>query len=615
MDDFPHERQQFYSPDFIPHFWNHLSIVLHPTRNPEYEARAKADEEREDPSQSSWYLEQRDRGFVFISWFNKPTGRIPWKTQKDKGKPGGSVGLFVTVDHPHELVVIKRILGHTERTLNYSLNRFTHPEAAFNTVRDEVMQKVTLPSFPSSLPQTYAFQVHGDGPDKNRRRAEATIFQKYYNGGNLKELVLQHKRLKRQIPEPFIWHVISELGRAYSVLHLGEANRRYTVAEYNANHNNQAHAMNNRGMGTNWSEEDAIIHSNGRLENIFLHWPDDAAERDHATDGSYRKYRSEGCPMVVLGDFGLAFQARKAMELTRDDVLSHISHPTMPERTTWRDKAHLGHIVKHLLLAHHPDTDICENMYQDFRQVAARGEIQLVGHLDALGLTALYSPRLLEVAVNLERLGNLLTRSANGTEDFWTNLRNTAANDWDNWIRNNTLYGSTIAEADYVLDSNLWGTGRFALPDQYRLPKDLPNRDTLFSNGLYDLKWATPKETLIPVRSRARYPPDTRRDWRAVWRYLEKRIDHEFSDYRYRDHAPYEERPVEIMKVWPKRGMEEESPSKYDPPMEAVDPDPNDWNEPRRKRRERDEEKGRRRRNEVARSAIMLLRIVKTKQK
>ncbi|KAK3984649.1 hypothetical protein QBC44DRAFT_252387, partial [Cladorrhinum sp. PSN332] len=451
MSDRDLDYQDRFPEEWPIHLWNHLSIVLHPRKNPECAERAESAEK--DKVQSTRYLTNRDKGFLFISWFHETTGRLDFEDRREHGKPPGSVGLFATVDWPHELVVIKRILGHTDRTLNYSPNGLYHPEVAFNTVQDRVRDKVNLPAHPPVFPQTYAFQVHKTETPED---TEATIFQKFYNGGTLKELLLKHRNYRGDnngisVPEPFIWHVIAELGRAYSMLHTGEANARSDEASFFRDHKDDPdHEMNRRGMLPGRGNDQSIVHCGGSSENIWLHWPD-KAERKHEARLHHRRYIRHYCPMIVLGDFGLAFEAGKASERSaepNEDVLCHGAHPDMPERATWRDKAHLGHIIKHLILADRAGVSVNDNMHHDFLNARTGNQLTLTGNVALYGLDALYSPRLLQLAQQLEPLANLLTMTVNGQQDFWGSLRGTTAADWAAWPTNDYLYGHVVAEAD-----------------------------------------------------------------------------------------------------------------------------------------------------------------------
>ncbi|KAK4167869.1 hypothetical protein QBC43DRAFT_361487 [Cladorrhinum sp. PSN259] len=596
------------------HLWNHLSIVLHPLRNRE------SDERRDLPADkkigSTNFLRNRSQGFLFLSWFNKPTGRIPWEQRRELDVPPGSVGLFGTVDFPHELVAIKRILGITKHTMRFMRQGTKYPpELAYSTVLGDLRAEdvIQLPSWPPVFAHTYALQVHRMVPLQD---FEATIFMKYYNGGTLKEFLQKFRDNKEHVPEPFIWHVIAELGRAFAFLHTG------TMRGYDDTGRDRDSYIRSRDSDRyddpilscpTVPEWDPIIHSDAHLDNIWLQYPTREEVIYIRNEYPEQRYGDE-FPMVVLGDFGVAFNESRALQLydearreqterkyarerarreqerrqqTRrkqarraeprwwepegEDDYCCFNQPTMPERSTWRDKASLGFIIKHLMLATHPhvNTDT-NNMHNDFmRPDGTQVSLAPAGWEAAVVTT--YSQSLQDVAAAFESLVSLLTHGVRGQRDFFTSLAHATSADWTRWPTNQWLYGQRIAEADYVVRTTLWNQEFHH--DRWEVPG--------LDNGARSLRWTKPIESVVPIRSRDRYPPTIRTDWRVVWKDLEKVIETEFNDHEYPDHAPYERRPVEIMKVWPDFVRQEDREmvtvdsefQRFDP----IDPAEDDW--------------------------------------
>jgi len=349
------------------------------------------------------------------------------------------------------------------------------------------------------------------------------------------------------------------------------------VQNYPRHRNHAGHQINTKSTADGW---DPIVHADVNLSNIYLHYPTD---QERVGDEELQLYGDE-LPMVVLGDFGLAFRESKARQYSgegEEDLLCHRSKPDMPERATWRDKALFGCVIKHLVLAANQSVTLSrqhDDALKDF------GGIDL-GEPNGDHGTGVYSPHLLACVAAFEPLVALLTEHPTLVDlgSFWQRIKTTTRRDWDTWPTNDFVYGTLVSRADFYVDvKQTPREDKSAIEDEFfplGVAIDREAEAAIFGTPSEPLRDDyKPVESVVPVRSRARWPPLTRPDWNDVWKHLDSIVQTEFADWTYPDRAPYEARPVEIMKVWPEGDPDgDDSDDDYGPSLPEFRPQGDDW--------------------------------------
>lgn len=468
--------------------YSHQTIVARPLQNPEVAERAHL---LKDPDHASLqYLQARRSGFIFIRWLKNDV----------KEHPEVAVGLFASADHPQELVVIKK-LKH--------LLRFDHAadvrnpmsaEIEISSIADPLVQR-QLPLYHCEMGQTpfaqlNAVQIHDWGTRKQEyQNFDATLFYKYYNGGTLWNLMEKYKEEQRTIPEGFVWHYVAEHGRALAWLHTGNVPSR----EYNVKHTadvgqGQRHAVNKLTPVRGW---EAICHMDAHADNTWLHYPTD---EEKAANPALKRF-SDALPQVILGDFGIAMEARN----DRNNVLQMRTSPDVPEPETVRDKADLGcNLLRLVVAGMSPDArrhiwqTTKTSAHMGSRRARVRPEHTLDPHM------AGYSPELLTCYNGLRSLVEM--RESN---DFSGLLARSGPGEWATFATNDFVYGTVIAMADAYLDAY---TG---------------------SGVEESVRWTQPSNTYMPYRALARWPRHHRWDWDTVNQQLTDYIRQSFTE-----HAP-----------------------------------------------------------------------------
>ncbi|KAK1756742.1 hypothetical protein QBC47DRAFT_319884, partial [Echria macrotheca] len=259
------------------------------------------------------YLQARPSGF--------------WRGEILDEKAGiSTVTKLRSVDYPSEEIIMKRLRRYEQWETSAMVG--VPPEIEISTVsqRDTYVHR-QLPLALNVFPEMLAFRVH----KKLHTDFDVSMFFEFYNGGSLADLVQRHINSQTLVPEALIWHVIAQLGRAYAYLHTGKFIPSFEVGK-------PAPSL----VTAEVPEWKPISHNDGYAYNIWLHQPSDQAK---ARDASLRQF-DEDFPQVILGDFGLAFQAH----LDRDDELRGHPCPGAHEYATWADKTALARCVMQLVL-------------------------------------------------------------------------------------------------------------------------------------------------------------------------------------------------------------------------------------------------------------------------
>ncbi|KAL2136966.1 hypothetical protein VTI74DRAFT_11148 [Chaetomium olivicolor] len=457
---------------------SHHSIVLYPSRNAETEERQALRD-----TESARYLQARPKGFLFLRWLKNDKATYPDVT----------VGLFASVDIPHELVIIKKVL---EIRVPWNTSDAAEPlapeiELSSLSTNDPLVQR-QLPLFVNETPtpfiQTHAIQLHQRGSRSQEwKDVNVTVFYKYYNGGSIGNLIYAHTVKGKPIPESLIWHFAAQIGRAFAWMHTGH----YPSREYNLHHKDDIGDDLTKEVNTAKSVHgwEPISHGDAHKENIWLHYPtDDEKKADPRLDVS-----TDSMPQMILGEYGFALQAQH----DRRDMFCRATNPGIPEAETLRDKSDLARILVDMMLAHlgHERSRLALDTHRKGESGTAEQAFQ--HHFASAG----YSLDLQRVLYKL-----LYLRHWNLSKDFYPQLNWTTGEEWGAFPSNDYLYGTLIAMADNYLDK-------------------LEQNRTLKS-----VRWTKPVELYMPYHAERRAPPQHRRDWAEVQGHLKAFIEHKFSD-------------------------------------------------------------------------------------
>ncbi|KAK4200897.1 hypothetical protein QBC40DRAFT_325475 [Triangularia verruculosa] len=434
--------------------WHSLTLAVYPLKRREIAKRKKLLDEN-SPNKSLTWLKERQNGFGLIRPLTK--GNFFAKT-------GGLPMLFYSIDKPRELLVIKQVAGNV--MFRNSTNRQgLIPEIEYMNLEDPETYRV-LQHDPILCPvsEMYAIQIHSLGtrfptePGAWYGDAEYTLFMKYYNGGELIDLITQHQKGRQledggfmgpeKVPEAFIWHYIAQIGRAYAYLHTGHVNS----PEHNIKKKNHLNRELKHPTLDTWTP---IAHNDGHLSNIWLHYP----SAEQKKDDPRLKVFDEKFPQIVLADFGQAHDVAH-------DPLDDYRAKDVPDAATWYDKMNFGFGLKMLLLAFDPnvidtgpDRECIFNMLADENKNKKEG----VKHARVATCpitTRKYSIELCKIAAAFEDMMDFAYEGSqiHTTAPFYHNYAN---NDvwvrekrWENWPSNDWLYGWVIAMADHKLEEH-----------------------------------------------------------------------------------------------------------------------------------------------------------------
>jgi len=330
------------------------------------------------------YIQQRPHGFSFIHSLKEP-----------------NVFLFISCIDPTEKVVYKREEGFILH--GFVADGKTPPEITISTMSDPLVRRQLPLRSLSVFPELLAFQVYGDGPVPERD-CSVGLFYRYYNLGTLNGMSDFYCRYQMQCPEYLIWHIIAQVGRAYCYLHTGRI-----IPESGDIGSGQPHSHGVEGGNLPWKP---ISHHDGHSANIWLHEPS-AEEKQH---NPLLARFSKPLPQVILGDFGLAFEAEIAHDFFQAAGIAQI-----PEWETWRDKALFGHVIKQLVFATMPN---------------GRAYPSMEG----------YSNDLVLVMRKFEPLVRMLEHESLSFNDL---LRLSGRHEWETWPDNAWVYGVLVAMADW----------------------------------------------------------------------------------------------------------------------------------------------------------------------
>ncbi|KAK1779645.1 hypothetical protein QBC45DRAFT_374475 [Copromyces sp. CBS 386.78] len=186
--------------------------------------------------------------------------------------------------------------------------------------------------------------------DMSQRRSEdganeeiynASLYYEYLNGGSLEHAIMRINRAGKEtqyVEEPFIWHVIEQLGRALLFLHFGVE-------------------RDGREPDNNWQ---AVCHRWLTMDNIMLHWPEEDEE-------GYDESAHGRLPRVVLTNFDNA--ARRGEEPHNNGII-HFGRLSLPldqikearygvsprdriwqmeEPDTWQDIYAMGKLLRRII--------------------------------------------------------------------------------------------------------------------------------------------------------------------------------------------------------------------------------------------------------------------------
>ncbi|KAK4185604.1 hypothetical protein QBC35DRAFT_389141, partial [Podospora australis] len=436
--------------------YNHLGIVVRPLELGHTDAEGA---NRNLAEHSAKYLDERRGGFVFVDWLSKPTSRV-------------SVGLFMTVNQPHELVVIKRRLG----VEFWQSGHFPGDdgEVRISTCPDPLRIR-TLPchrmetAARTPFVQTEAVMIHelgrmedadaGYPPRPPFWMADKTFISKYYNGGTVLDLIYSYKNMGKSVPETFIWHYIAQMGRALCYLHTGNSpDPRFNAANAVGafQEDMEDHPARKSVLKAGWQP---IVHGAPNATHMYLHYPSEDEKYRSKALGNF----SDSRPLIALGNFVGSSQATDAGWLRIANRLP----PDMPEKETWVDKYEFAHTLWHLIFAFDPSVHHWERnpeypeghrmpRWKDFGPPRRSGDdarSPLVPQRSLFEEDVLrrdYSKELLAYA---DRFRYLLAAYPKDIEptDLFQRLRFSNASDWARWPSNDQLYGETIMVADWKL--------------------------------------------------------------------------------------------------------------------------------------------------------------------
>ncbi|AEO63681.1 uncharacterized protein THITE_2126151 [Thermothielavioides terrestris NRRL 8126] len=468
--------------------YSHHAIVVHPLRNPEIPERAPALLGKDNAS--ARYLRARSGGFLLVRWLkNDPVEH-----------PDVSVGLFASVDRPQELVIIKKLKRLLRHDHAADVSNPMAAEIELSTVADPLVRR-QLPLYHPKMgqtpfPQLDAVQVHHRGTrGKAYGDFDATLFYKYYNGGTLYDLMEKYRLANRMVPEGFIWHYVAEHGRALAWLHTGDIpSREYNVA-HKAEIGQPGKAVNRWRPALAW---DALCHMDAHADNIWLHYP---TEEEKAANPELRRF-GDARPQIILGDFGIAMQARN----DRNNLLQARTSPDMPEPETLRDKSDLGSNLLRLAVAGMPAParhKIMDAVRTGARTGSSRRPKKPAPESDVdVCMSKSYSPGLLACYKRLRPLVELVE-----SNDWDELLRRTDRADWARFPSNDFVYGTMIAMADAYLDGYVG------------------------SSAEESVRWTQPLPTCMPLRALVRRPRHHRWDWDKVDEQLSWHIRKAFFQY------------------------------------------------------------------------------------
>ncbi len=467
--------------------YSHHTLVFYPLRNPEIPERKHLVDD--NGNESSRYLRQRPKGFMFLRWLQ----------HDPKIHPDASVGLFASVDRPQELVAIKKLSSIMRSKLAADDANPMPAEIEQSTLSEadpHVQRRLPLSHGNMELtpfPQLHAFQVHhrgsivaGDDDEGETglpyRDADVTLIYKYYNGGTLHNLKRKYEDAGKKVPEGFIWHLISQVGRALSWMHTGHI----PSPGYNLAHQNDIGAgeitVNLAAKDDNW---DPICHMDMHANNIWLHYPSDEEKK---ADPRLAKFTDE-LPQIILGDFGFSFQASN----DRADMLCGLDNPGIPEPETIMDKMNLGHSIWTLLKIQISEDERARALQQ--RQAGPNPLVRTDYYDLSEWMRHNYSKDLEDC---WERFPTLV--ALDHTSNWFDRLLKTTDADWSHFPRNNFTYGTMIAMADRYLARNVEGGKEESV------------------------RWTQPSNSHMPYHSIPRLPKQHRWDWGRVDGHLDKQV-------------------------------------------------------------------------------------------
>ncbi len=343
------------------------------------------------------------------------------------------------------------------------------------------------------FPQLHAFQVHHRGfvraedDDEGEtgqfyRDADFTLIYKYYNGGTLHNLKKKYEAAGKTVPEGFIWHLISQIGRALSWMHTGHI----PSPDYNLTHQNDIGAVGKTvNLAVKDSSWDPICHMDMHANNIWLHYPSDEEKK---ADPRLAKFTDE-LPQIILGDFGFSFQASN----DRVDMLCRVENPGIPEPETIVDKMNLGNNLWTLLKIQASEDERQKALQ---KRQAGPNALERTDYYDlSEWMRHNYSKGLEDC---WERFPTLV--ALDHTRDWLTRLLKTTTVDWSHFPRNDFTYGTMIAMADRYLASYV-GSGKEV-----------------------SVRWTQPSNSHMPYHSIPRMPKQHRWDWGKVDGHLDKQV-------------------------------------------------------------------------------------------
>ena len=465
----------------------HHTLVFYPLRSPEIPERKHL----VDDNNNEWsrYLHQRPNGFMFLRWLQHDL----------KQHPDASVGLFASVDRPQELVAIKKLTTVTRSKLAAAeanpmpaeIEQCTLSEADPHVQRRLPLSHGNMESTP--FPQLHAFQVHHSGsmaPEDEEQSetgrpyhdADVTLIYKYYNGGTLHNLKRAYEKAGKKVPEGFIWHMISQVGRALSWMHTGHI----PSPDYNLANQHDIGAV---GKTVNLAVKDPgwdpICHMDMHANNIWLHYPSDEEKK---ADPRLARFTDE-LPQIIVGDFGFSFQASN----DRGDMLCLTDNPGIPEPETIMDKMNLG-IHLWTLLKIQVSEDERDKALEKRHAGPTRFE-----RTDYYDLSEWMRHNYSKDLENCwERFPTLV--ALDHSREWFQRLLETTVHDWSHFPRNDFTCGTMIAMADRYLASYV-GSGKEE-----------------------SVRWTQPSNSHMPYHSIHRLPKHHRWDWGKVDGHLDKTV-------------------------------------------------------------------------------------------
>ncbi|KAK3296647.1 uncharacterized protein B0H64DRAFT_356156 [Chaetomium fimeti] len=452
--------------------YSHHGLVFYPLEVPEIAERIHLVNNKDN--ESSRYLHARAQGFVVLHWIQPPRVNEP---------RFASVGIFASVDYPHELVIVKK-LPEISRRVQASNRDFPMPaEVEQSSLSDKDADVARqLPLYHENMgltpfPQLHAFQVHKRtiGRQLTTPDEDVTLFYKYYNGGTLRNLIKKYADAGRRVPEGFIWHVLAQLCRAVSWLHTGHIPSR---------DDNLGRGDASNPPKTAPDKWEPICHQDMHADNIFLHFPTDEEKEADPRLEQFTDY----LPQVIVADFGLSFQAKndRSQELGVDP-----NNPYLPEHSTWKDKADIGEAILRLLVPDYSPTESDITIFHhagflDPRFCGTHPEEQMGD----------YSKELVECWSQFEPLVLLILKP----DEWLQGVESSDGSHWKTWPTNEAVFGTTIAMADRHVEAYI-------------------NSDNKES-----LRWTQTFKSLMPYHSVPRNPKHRRSDWATVDKHLNDTI-------------------------------------------------------------------------------------------